>query len=258
MDRQLFSHTTGVFPRRSHAAAVPVSIALHVGAVGAALALSSAMRVNSAPPEPPRPPLMLRAGAAPGPKVPVPKGDGRPRAPKPVRIPQAAATAAAPKPVVEPPANAAPVLAPEPAIHPRPSSDVTDVGVPSDGLYGTGGSPAGTGPVGGPEPGDGSSGPGAGGGAVRISEIEAPHRLRYSAPVYPQVAVRARLEGDVVLDCTIGVDGAVRDVRILSGLPLFHAATRDAVLRWVYTPTRLNGQPVSVLLTVTVRFRIPR
>jgi periplasmic protein TonB len=257
MDRQLFSHTTGVFPRRSRAA-VPASIALHVAAVGAALALSSARRVNSAPPEPPRPPLMLRVGAAPGPKVPVPKGDGRPRAPKPVRIRPAAAPAA-PKPFVEPPANAAPVVAPEPALDPLPPSDVADVAtVPTDGLYGTGGSPDGTGPIGGPEPGNGSSGPGTGASAVRISEIEAPRRLHYVAPTYPTIAVRARLEGDVVLDCTIGVDGVVRDVRILGGLPLFHAAARDAVLRWVYTPTRLNGQPVSVLLTVTVRFRVPR
>jgi TonB family protein len=61
-------------------------------------------------------------------------------------------------------------------------------------------------------------------------------------------------QGTVVLECVIGTDGRVTDVRVLRGVPLLDAAAVAAVQQWVYEPTRLNGQPVSVFMTVTVRF----
>jgi protein TonB len=45
---------------------------------------------------------------------------------------------------------------------------------------------------------------------------------------------------------------------VLRGNPLLDAAALDAVQRWVYVPTLLNGSPVSVIMTVTVRFSIRR
>ena len=47
-------------------------------------------------------------------------------------------------------------------------------------------------------------------------------------------------------------------MRVISGHPLLAPAAVDAVGRWRYSPTRLNGQPVSVLLTVTLRFDLAR
>ena len=44
------------------------------------------------------------------------------------------------------------------------------------------------------------------------------------------------------------------DVRVLTGHPLLNPAALDAVRQWRYTATRLNGVPVAVLMTVTVRF----
>src|SRR5207247_5879058 len=44
--------------------------------------------------------------------------------------------------------------------------------------------------------------------------------------------------------------------RILRSIPLLDAAALDAVRQWEYTPTALNGQPVPVIMTVTVNFAI--
>ena len=49
-------------------------------------------------------------------------------------------------------------------------------------------------------------------------------------------------------------DGLIREVRVLSGHPLLNDAAAAAVRQWTYSPTLLNGVPVEVVMTVTVRF----
>jgi len=48
----------------------------------------------------------------------------------------------------------------------------------------------------------------------------------------------------------------VADVKVLRGLPLLDQAAIEAVRQWVYTPTLLNGEPVPVMMTVTVNFKL--
>ena len=60
----------------------------------------------------------------------------------------------------------------------------------------------------------------------------------------------------MILECTIGPEGKVIDVRILRGVPLLDAAAIEAVKQWEYTPTLLNGVPVPVIMTVTVSFTL--
>jgi protein TonB len=79
-------------------------------------------------------------------------------------------------------------------------------------------------------------------------------RTVYVAPVYPNIASTAGFGGMVVLECTIDPTGHVTDVRVITGHPLLNEAATNAVRQWRYTPTRLNGVPVAVLMTVTVRF----
>ncbi|HSL19974.1 MAG TPA: energy transducer TonB [Vicinamibacterales bacterium] len=87
--------------------------------------------------------------------------------------------------------------------------------------------------------------------------ITAPARVAYVAPHYPQIAQTARVQGDVVLEAIIGVDGAVQNLRLVrSASPLLNDAAIAAVREWRYTPTRLNGIPVPVVMTVTVSFRL--
>ena len=46
------------------------------------------------------------------------------------------------------------------------------------------------------------------------------------------------------------------DVRVLRSDPVFDEAAVKAVRQWLYAPTLLDGVPVPVLLTVTVRFEL--
>jgi protein TonB len=89
-------------------------------------------------------------------------------------------------------------------------------------------------------------------------KIKPPVRLRGAAPVYPAIAQQARVEGTVILEATIEVDGSVRYVKVLRSIPLLDQAALDAVRQWQYSATLLNGVPVPVVMTVTVTFTLNR
>ncbi|HSU04805.1 MAG TPA: TonB family protein, partial [Acetobacteraceae bacterium] len=71
-------------------------------------------------------------------------------------------------------------------------------------------------------------------------------------PVYPQAARDAGIEGNVELGVVISKEGRVSSTSVVDGHPLLAAAAEEAVMRWVYAPTLLNGDPVEVVTTVTV------
>ena len=85
-------------------------------------------------------------------------------------------------------------------------------------------------------------------------DIRAPRKQRHVAPIYPAIAAQARVSGTVILEATIAPTGDVVDVRVLRSVPLLDAAAVEAARQWRYEPPRLNGTPIAVLLTVTVRF----
>ena len=89
-------------------------------------------------------------------------------------------------------------------------------------------------------------------------QIRKPKRLKYVAPVYPEIAMQVLLQGTVVLDCVISPQGIVTDVKVLHGIPLLDQAAIDTVKKWVYAPTLVNGVPVPVIMTVGVAFHLPR
>ena len=86
--------------------------------------------------------------------------------------------------------------------------------------------------------------------------ISRPERIRYVAPVYPPIARAANVEGVVIVKAVLGADGRVREARILRSIRLLDAAAIAAVEQWKFTPTLLNGQPVPVVMTVTVVFSL--
>ncbi len=93
--------------------------------------------------------------------------------------------------------------------------------------------------------------------AIRVGgQIKEPKKLKNVAPEYPDIAKQARVQGVVILECTISPQGKVTDVKILRGIPLLDQAAVSAVRQWVYTPTLLNGVPVPVIMTVTVNFKL--
>jgi TonB family protein len=92
---------------------------------------------------------------------------------------------------------------------------------------------------------------------IRVSSGVEEARLIYGPkPDYPQLAQRARIEGEVRLEAVINKDGSVGELKVLSGQPLLVRAATDAVARWRYQPTLLNGEPVEVLTEIDVNFKI--
>jgi protein TonB len=87
-------------------------------------------------------------------------------------------------------------------------------------------------------------------------QVREPRRLHYVPPVYPIIAQTARIEGLVILEAIIDETGAVRDIRVLRSIPVLDRAAIEAVSRWRYLPTTLNGVAVPVIMTVTVSFQL--
>jgi protein TonB len=174
-----------------------------------------------------------------------------PPPPPPPPAPKAAVTPKTPsKPMDEAPKFVAPVQVPE-EIKPEEGIDLgVEGGVPGGVEGGVPGGVVG-GVVGGlpdaPPPPQ----------AVRVGgQIKEPKKLKNVPPAYPDIAKQARVQGVVILECTISPQGKVTDVKVLRGIPLLDQAAIEAVKQWVYTPTLLNGVPVPVIMTVTVNFRL--
>ena len=88
--------------------------------------------------------------------------------------------------------------------------------------------------------------------------VKSPDRVVNVRPEYPPMAIAARVSGSVIIEAVIGTDGVVRDATVLRSIPLLDNAALKAVRQWRYTPTLLNGVPVSVIITVTVTFTLDR
>jgi protein TonB len=194
--------------------------------------------VSAAPPPPPPPP----------PPAPVPAStSSKPKAIKPV-------------PTVSP--RAAPVQAP------REIVEETHVDAGSeDGLPGgvEGGIPGGVlgGVVGGvltdlpPPPPPPPPSPPVARDPVRVGgELKAPALIERVEPEYPPLAVRAQVQGVVILEAVVDQQGRVEDVRVLRSIPLLDGAAIAAVRQWLYSPLLLNGKPERFVLTVTLSFSL--
>lgn len=86
------------------------------------------------------------------------------------------------------------------------------------------------------------------------STIEAAKLVSRLQPIYPLIAIQARIQGNVVLHAIIGKEGAVSELQVLSGHPFLVNAAVAAVRQWRYNPTLLNAQAVEVETTITVSF----
>ena len=81
--------------------------------------------------------------------------------------------------------------------------------------------------------------------------------LQKVLPNYPEQAVKARLQGPVVLQAWIGRDGSIQDLKLVRGSLLLGQAAYRAVKQWRYQPYLVNGRAVEAETFVTVDFRLP-
>lgn len=91
---------------------------------------------------------------------------------------------------------------------------------------------------------------------IQISTVQKPKLLRKVQPQYPPMALRARLEGMVIVEAVTDIYGRVVKTRIVSGHALLRGAAAQAVKQWVYEPYILNGVPKPVRFTVVVKFNL--
>jgi len=75
-------------------------------------------------------------------------------------------------------------------------------------------------------------------------------------PLYPPIAMQARIQGTVVLQAVIGKDGTVQDLHLISGHPMLAPAAIEAVRQWRYRPYLLNDEPVEVDTQINVNFTL--
>ncbi len=92
---------------------------------------------------------------------------------------------------------------------------------------------------------------------IRVGgNVQQVNLIRKVTPDYPTLAKQARIQGVVRFTVTIGKDGTVQDIQLISGHPLLVSSAQTAVMQWQYKPTLLNGQPVEVVTQVDVNFTV--
>ncbi|MDE0627778.1 MAG: energy transducer TonB [Bryobacterales bacterium] len=95
---------------------------------------------------------------------------------------------------------------------------------------------------------------------VRVGgNVQKARLVQFASPIYPADAQREGLEGTVLMEAVIRTEGRLVGLSRLNSMvdERLAAATSEAVLRWKYQPTLLNGRPVEVAVTVTVAFELP-
>ena len=87
-------------------------------------------------------------------------------------------------------------------------------------------------------------------------EIKPPQLIKKVEPVYPEEARKAQVEGTVILEATTDIKGLVQNIKVLNSVPLLDKAAIDAVKQWVYEPFVIDDEPIGVIFTVTVIFKL--
>jgi TonB family protein len=82
--------------------------------------------------------------------------------------------------------------------------------------------------------------------------------LKSVRPQYPTDAIVNKREGAVVLHGTVGPDGVMKDLKVVSGDPLLTHAAVEAVQQWQYEPYSRNGKPVDMPIDITIDFNLPK
>jgi protein TonB len=175
-----------------------------------------------------------------------------------------------PKPVTPPtpvPLEPVPVVPPPPP-DPSLSAPVTTMsnmfqsagqGAVNLAAFGGGGSGGGIGSGKGNGVGPGEGG-GFGGGAFRPGNGCADPQLIHNVdPKYTSEAMRAKLQGNVELEVVVQKNGTVGDMHLTRSLDKqfgLDAAAMTAAKSWMFKPATCKGQPVDMIVSLVLEFRL--
>ena len=103
-------------------------------------------------------------------------------------------------------------------------------------------------------------GGGTGGGAYRPGNgVQLPQPLREVKPQYTADAMRAKVQGTVLLECVVLPDGSVGSVEIVRSLDSTFGLDQEAIKaakQWRFRPGTRFGEPVAVLVTIELTFTL--
>jgi TonB family protein len=86
--------------------------------------------------------------------------------------------------------------------------------------------------------------------------VPAPKRTKHVQPVYPPEALAQGIRGIVILEIVVDKQGKVESTTVIRSVPGLDAAAVAAARQWEYTPTKVDGKPVRVRITVPVVFSL--
>ena len=88
--------------------------------------------------------------------------------------------------------------------------------------------------------------------------VTTPTLLKELKPRYTPEAMRAKIEGTVVMECVIQSDGTVRnDIKVVRSLDAKYGLDDEAVKaarQWTFKPGMKDGKPVPVRVTIEMAF----
>jgi TonB family protein len=97
-------------------------------------------------------------------------------------------------------------------------------------------------------------------GVVRPGNgVTLPRIIREVKPQYTAEAMRAKIQGRVVLECVVQTDGTVGDVRVIRSLDATYGLDDEAIKaakQWKFAPGTRNGEPVPVMVSIELTFTL--
>jgi TonB family protein len=92
--------------------------------------------------------------------------------------------------------------------------------------------------------------------AAQRARASEPAQAHPQVAAYPLLTQATAVQGSVLLQALIAADGAVEEMRVISGPTILVSAARQAVQQWRFKPYLVNGKPVETYARVTVNFTI--
>jgi TonB family protein len=91
---------------------------------------------------------------------------------------------------------------------------------------------------------------------IPVTVLQKPRLIKKVVPHYPELAIKVRRQGKVIIEATTDIYGKVTRIRIISGDPLLNKAASEAIRQWIFEPYLINGFPKPVKFCVTINFNL--
>ena len=92
-------------------------------------------------------------------------------------------------------------------------------------------------------------------------DVTMPRLVREVRPQYTSDAMRARIQGTVVIEIVLKTDGTVGETRVVRSLDTLHGLDDEALKaakQWQFSPATRGGQPVPALLTIEMSYTVAK